>query len=59
MYEEVLQGKYDDAMEQVTQNMLPRDVVDASSLEVCKARLDVALANMIWYEVSQPTAGML
>ena len=46
-------------MEQVTQNMLPRDVVDASSLEVCKARLDVALANMIWYEVSQPTAGML
>ncbi|KGL99469.1 hypothetical protein N301_15349, partial [Charadrius vociferus] len=28
-------------------NRLPRDVVDAPSLEVFKARLDVALGNLV------------
>lgn len=59
MYEEVVLDKCDEAMEQVAQNTLPRDVVDTSSLEVCKTRLDGALDNMMWYEVSQPTAGVL
>ncbi|KFV02823.1 hypothetical protein N340_00178, partial [Tauraco erythrolophus] len=28
-------------------NRLPREVVDAPSLEVCKARLDEALGNLV------------
>ena len=30
-------------------NRLPREVVDAPSLEVFKARLDGALGNSVWY----------
>jgi len=30
-------------------NRLPREVVDASSLEVFKARLDGALGSLVWY----------
>jgi len=30
-------------------NRLPREVVDALSLEVFKARLDGALGRLVWY----------
>ncbi|PKU49411.1 hypothetical protein llap_276 [Limosa lapponica baueri] len=40
-------------------NRLPREVVDAPSLEVFKARLDGALSNLVWWEVSLPMAGGL
>ena len=30
-------------------NRLPREVVDAPSLEVFKARLDGALGSLVWY----------
>ena len=35
-------------------NRLPREVVDALSLEVFKARLDAALGNLVNGEVSGP-----
>ena len=38
---------------------LPRETVDAPSLEVLKARLDGALGNLIWWKVSLPMAGGL
>ena len=28
---------------------LPKEVVDAPSLEACKARLDVALSSLVWW----------
>ena len=40
-------------------NRLPREVVDAPSLEVFKARLDEALSNLIEWKVSLPMAGGL
>ena len=40
-------------------NRLPREVVDASSLEVFKARLDGALGHLVLWEVSLPMAGRL
>jgi len=36
---------------------LPREAVDAPSLEVLKARLDGALGSLGWWEVSLPMAG--
>ena len=36
---------------------LPREAVDAPSLEVSKARLDGALGSLGWWEVSLPMAG--
>ena len=36
---------------------LPREAVDAPSLEVFKARLDGALGSLGWSEVSLPMAG--
>jgi len=33
-------------------NRLPREAVDAPSLEVFKARLDGALSNLVWWKVS-------
>ena len=36
---------------------LPREAVGAPSLEVFKARLDGALGNLVWWEVSLPMAG--
>ena len=30
-------------------NRLPKEVMDASSLEACKARLDVALGSLVWW----------
>ncbi|PKU47329.1 hypothetical protein llap_2354 [Limosa lapponica baueri] len=40
-------------------NRLPREVVDAPSLEVFTARLDGALSNLVQWEVSLPMAGGL
>jgi len=36
---------------------LPREVVNALSLEAFKARLDGAVSNLGWWEVSLPIAG--
>ena len=36
---------------------LPREVVDAPSLEAFKARLDVALGSLVWRLATLPTAG--
>ena len=38
---------------------LPREAVDTQSLEVFKARLDGALSNLVWWEVTLPMAGGL
>ncbi|GAB0179893.1 hypothetical protein GRJ2_000454600 [Grus japonensis] len=40
-------------------NRLPREVVDAPSLEVLKTRLDGALGNVVLWRVSLPAAGGL
>ena len=44
-------------------NGLPREVVDAPSLEVFKTRLDGALGNMVYYHIwslmALPVAGAL
>jgi len=32
-------------------------IVDAPSLEVFKARLDGALCNLVWWDMSLPMAG--
>jgi len=40
-------------------NRLPREVVDAPSLEAFKARLDVALGSLVWWLVTLHTAGKL
>lgn len=37
-------------------NRLPREAVDAPALAVLKARLDKALSDMVWWEVSLPIA---
>jgi len=38
---------------------LPREVVDAPSLETFKARLDGALSNLVWLKISLLSAGGL
>ena len=38
-------------------NMLPREVVDAPSLEAFKARLDVALGSLVWWLVTLHIVG--
>jgi len=38
---------------------LPREVVEASSLETSKARLDGALSNLVWLKMSLLTPGGL
>jgi len=38
---------------------LPREAVDAPSLEVLKARLHRALSNLVWWKVLLPKAGVL
>lgn len=35
-------------------NRLPREFVGASSLEVCKAKVDGALINLIQWDMFQP-----
>ena len=39
-------------------NTLPREVVDAPSLEALSARLDGAVRSLVEQEVSLPTAGV-
>ena len=38
-------------------NGLPSEAVDAPSLEALKARLDGAVSNLVYWEVSLPIAG--
>ena len=38
-------------------NRLPKEVVDAPSLEAFKARLDVALGSLVWWLVTLHIAG--
>ena len=38
-------------------NRLPKEAVDAPSLEAFKARLDVALGSLVWRLATLPTAG--
>jgi len=38
---------------------LPREAVAAPSMAVCKARLDGALSNLVWWKMSLLTAGGL
>jgi len=38
-------------------NRLPKEVVDASSMEAFKARLDVALGSLVWWLVTLHIAG--
>ena len=40
-------------------NTLPKEVVDAASLEVFKARLDVALGSLVWWLATLHIAGGL
>jgi len=40
-------------------NRLPREVVDASSLETFKVKMDGALRNLISLKMSWPIAGQL
>jgi len=40
-------------------NRLPREVVEAPSLETFKARLDGALSNLVWLKMSLLAAGGL
>ena len=41
------------------ENRLPKEVVDAPSLEAFKARLDVALGSLVWWLVTLHIAGGL
>ena len=38
-------------------NRLPKEAVDAPSLEAFKARLDVALGSLVWWLAIPPIAG--
>jgi len=40
-------------------NRLPKEVVDAPSLEALKARLDLALGSLVWWLATIHTAGGL
>ena len=40
-------------------NRLPREVVDAPSLEAFRARLDVALGSLVWWLATLPMVGGL
>ena len=40
-------------------NRLPKEAVDAPSLEAFKARLDVALGSLVWWLVTLSMAGRL
>ena len=38
-------------------NRLPKEVVDAPSLQALKVRLDVALGSLVWWLATLHTAG--
>ena len=40
-------------------NRLPKEIVDAPSLEAFKARLDVALGSLVWWLATLHVAGGL
>ena len=40
-------------------NSLPKEAVDAPSLEALKARLDVALGSLVWWLATLPMAEKL
>jgi len=40
-------------------NRLPKEAVDAPSLEAFKARLDVALGSLVWWLATLPVEGGL
>ena len=40
-------------------NRLPKEAVDAPSLQAFKARLDVALGSLVWWLATLPMAGGL
>ena len=40
-------------------NRLPKEVVDAPSLEAFKARLDVALGSLVWWLTTLHIAGVM
>jgi len=40
-------------------NRLPREIVNAPSLEVFKARMDGTLSNLVWWKMSLLMAGGL
>jgi len=40
-------------------NRLPKEAVDAPSLEAFKARLDVALGSLVWWLATLHVAGRL
>ena len=40
-------------------NKLPKEVMDAPSLEAFKARLDVALGSLVWWLATLHVAGWL
>ena len=52
--EEVFHPEGGDAL-----NRLPKEAVDAPSLEASKARLDVALGSLVWWLATLHTAGAL
>ena len=45
--------------QRVVMHWLPKEVVDAPSLEAFKARLDVALGSLLWWLVTLHIAGGL
>ena len=40
-------------------NRLPKEVVDAPSLEAFQARLDMALGSLVWWLATLPVVGRL
>ena len=50
-------GKFFTQREVTHWNRLPKEAVDAPSLEAFKARLDVALGSLLWWLATLPVAG--
>ena len=50
-------GRFRLKEEMPSEHRLPREVVDASSLQVFKAGLDGSLSSLIWWVAALPVAG--